>query len=861
MSEERYNFHTTEGKWQKAWEEADVFKAKDDPSKPKYYVLEMFPYPSGKIHMGHVRNYTQGDVIARFKLAQGYNVLHPMGWDAFGLPAENAAIKHGVHPAKWTRENIANMREEMKKMGLSIDWSREVSTCEVEYYRHEQKMFLDFLKKGLAYRKDSWVNWDPVDQTVLANEQVVDGKGWRTGAPVEKRKLSQWFLKITAYADELLENLKTMDGWPEKVRTMQENWIGKSYGAYMYFPVIGTDKTLTVFTTRADTLFGASFCAISAGHPIAQELAKTNPELAKFIKECEALGTSVATIEAAEKKGFDTGLKVMHPFPEEFKKLGGDPELPLYVANFVLMEYGTGAIFACPAHDQRDLDFARKYGLPVRAVVAHKKEGTPVVENAAFDDIADGIAVNSAFLDGMATKDAISAMIKKLEEIGEGKATVQYRLRDWGISRQRYWGCPIPVIHCEHCGIVPVPEKDLPVMLPEDVTFEASGGNPLERHPTWKHTVCPVCGKPALRETDTFDTFFESSWYFARYASPHETDCGFKKDAANHWLPVDQYIGGIEHAILHLLYARFFTKALRDCGYLNIDEPFKGLFTQGMVCHETYKDQNGDWLFPTEVEKKSDGTAVKVSDGTPVTVGRVEKMSKSKYNLVDPETILSTYGADAARVFMLSDTPPERDLEWTEAGIDGAWRYVNRLWRMALVCPTEISKPEKLSGAADKLVRATHKTIALVTDDLDKLRFNVALARMRELTNAIGELKISDDGDKYAYHFAFETLVRLMAPVVPHIAEEMWHNLGHDTLLTAEKWPEADKLLMADDNVTIAVQVMGKMRGTIEIAKDSDDEAVKAAALALPTVQAQLEGKTIRKVIVVKNKIINIVAA
>lgn len=551
----------------------------------------------------------------------------------------------------------------------------------------------------------------------------------------------------------------------------------------------------------------------------------------------------------------------MHPFAEEFKKLGGNPELPLYVANFVLMEYGTGAVFACPAHDQRDLDFARKYGLPVRVVVAHKDEGVPVVEDKAFDDIADGVAVNSAFLDGMATKDAIPAMIKRLEEIGKGKATVQYRLRDWGVSRQRYWGCPIPVIHCEHCGVVPVPERDLPVTLPEDVTFEASGGNPLERHPTWKHVVCPVCGKPALRETDTFDTFFESSWYFARYASPHETDCGFKKDAANHWLPVDQYIGGIEHAVLHLLYARFFTKALRDCGYLDIDEPFKGLFTQGMVCHETYKDINGNWLFPTEVEKKSDGTAVKIKDGTPVTVGRSEKMSKSKYNLVDPETILTTYGADAARIFMLSDTPPERDLEWTEAGIDGAWRYINRLWRMALACPEKTAKSETLSAAADKLVRMAHKTIAAVTEDLDKLRFNVAVARLRELTNAVGDLKPADDGDRYAYRFAFETLVRLMAPIAPHIAEEMWHFIGNETLLAAEKWPVADAALAADDKITMAVQVMGKMRGTIEVAKDSDDEAVKEIALALPTVKAQLEGKTVRKIIVVKNKIVNVVAA
>ncbi len=858
MIEERFNFRTTEEKWQKEWEKEGAFKASDNSDKPKYYALEMFPYPSGKIHMGHVRNYAMGDVIARFKKAQGYNVLHPMGWDAFGLPAENAAIKHNVHPSKWTRENIANMREEMKKMGLSIDWSREVSTCEPEYYKHEQKMFLDFLKKGLAYRKDSWVNWDPVEMTVLANEQVVDGKGWRSGVPVERRKLSQWSLKITQYADELLEGLKTLTGWPEKVRTMQENWIGKSYGAYLYFPVKDSDKTLEVFTTRADTLFGASFCAISAQHPIALELAKTNPELAKFIKECEALGTSVATIEAAEKKGFDTGLKVLHPFPEEFKALGGNPELPLYVANFVLMEYGTGAIFACPAHDQRDLDFARKYGLPVRVVVAHKDEGVPVVTDKAFDDIEDGVAVNSAFLDGMRTKDAIKAMIERLEKIGRGKATVQYRLRDWGVSRQRYWGCPIPVIHCEHCGIVPVPEKDLPVLLPEDVKFDKPG-NPLEHHPTWKHTVCPVCGKPALRETDTFDTFFESSWYFARFCAPHETDKPFTREAVDRWLPVDQYVGGIEHAVLHLLYARFFTRALRDCGYLSVSEPFKGLFTQGMVCHETYKDKDGNWLFPTEVEKRPDGTAVKISDGSPVEIGRSEKMSKSKYNLVDPETILKTYGADAARVFMLSDTPPERDLEWTEAGIDGAWRYVNRLWRLQLSCPEEVSQPAELSDAADKLIRQTHKTVAAVTDDLDKLRFNVALARLRELTNAISDMKPADDGEKWAWRSSFETLVRLLSPIAPHLAEEMWHNLGHSELLATYEWPKADAAFLTDNKITLAVQVQGKLRGTIEVPADYDEEEAKKAALALGPVKAQIGDKPVRKIIVVKNKIINVV--
>lgn len=859
MSEERYNFRTTEEKWQSVWEKEKAFKTEETGEKQKYYALEMFPYPSGNIHMGHVRNYAMGDVVARFKRLQGFNVLHPMGWDSFGLPAENAAIKHKVHPAKWTRENIANMRKQMKRMGLSIDWDREVSTCEVEYYKHEQKMFLDMFKRGLAYRKDSWVNWDPVEQTVLANEQVVDGKGWRSGAPVEKRKLSQWSLKITQYADELLEDLKTLTGWPEKVRTMQENWIGKSHGAYLYFPIVGTDKTLEVFTTRADTLFGASFCAISAQHPIALELAKTNPEAAKFIKECEALGTSAANIETAEKKGFDTGLKVMHPFAEEFKALGGNPELPVYIANFVLMEYGTGAIFACPAHDQRDLDFARKYGLPVRVVVAHKNEGTPVVTDTAFADIEDGVAVNSAFLDGLATKDAIPEMIKRLEKIGRGKATVQYRLRDWGISRQRYWGCPIPVIHCEHCGIVPVPEQDLPVVLPEDVVFDGNG-NPLEKHPTWKHTVCPACGKPALRETDTFDTFFESSWYFARFCAPFEKDKPFTREAVDHFLPVDQYVGGIEHAVMHLLYARFFTKALRDCGYLSASEPFKGLFTQGMVCHETYKDVDGNWLFPSEVDKRPDGTAVKVSDGTSVTVGRSEKMSKSKYNLIDPEDILKNYGADAARVFVLSDTPPERDFEWTAAGIDGAWRYVNRLWRIALNCPAETAKPTELTKEADKLIRLTHKTVAAVTENFEKLQFNVALARLRELTNAVAEIKLDNDSAKYAYRFAFETLVRLLAPVTPHICEEIWHTtFGHADLLVKSSFPVADKAYLANDTVTIAVQVQGKLRGTLEYAKDGDEEALKQQALALPNVAAQIGDKPVRKIIVVKNKIVNIV--
>lgn len=859
MTEERYNFRTTEEKWQKEWADKKAFKTEENSKKEKYYTLEMFPYPSGNLHMGHVRNYAMGDLVSRFKRMQGFNVLHPMGWDAFGLPAENAAIKHKVHPSKWTHENIANMRNQMKRLGLSIDWDREVATCEPEYYKHEQKMFLDMFKKGLAYKKDSWVNWDPVEQTVLANEQVVDGKGWRSGVPIEKRKLSQWSLKITDYAEELLQDLKTLTGWPEKVRTMQENWIGKSQGAYLYFPIIGRTDTLTVFTTRADTLFGASFCAISAQHPLALELAKTNPEIAKFIKECEALGTSVANIETAEKRGMDTGLRVMHPFPEEFKALGGNPELPVYIANFVLMEYGTGAIFACPAHDQRDLDFARKYNLPVRVVVAHKTEGEPTVTDTAFADIEDGIAVNSAFLNGLSTKQAIPEMISRLEKIGRGKATTQYRLRDWGISRQRYWGCPIPVVHCEHCGIVPVPESELPVKLPEDVVFDGNG-NPLEKHPTWKYTVCPICGKPALRETDTFDTFFESSWYFARFCYPFDEKLPFTRDAVDHFLPVDQYIGGIEHAVMHLLYARFFTKALRDCGYLSASEPFKGLFTQGMVGHETYKDVNGNWLFPKEVEKKADGTAIKISDGTPVTVGRSEKMSKSKYNVIDPEDILKNYGCDAARIFVLSDTPPDRDFEWTTAGIDGAWRYINRLWRLALACPDQMNKPTELGKEAMDLIRLTHKVIVSVTESLEALQFNVALAKLREFTNSISDVKLTSDDNKYAYRFAFENLIKLISPATPHICEEIWHTIfKYDSLLALSQWPVADKSVLEDDSIKIAVQVQGKLRGTIDFKKDGDEEELKKLALALPTVQAQITGKEIRKVIVVKNKIVNIV--
>jgi len=859
-SDDRHNFRRTEAKWQKTWAEGDCFTVEANSPKPKYYVLEMFPYPSGRLHMGHVRNYTLGDVVARYKKAKGFNILHPMGWDAFGLPAENAALERGVHPGTWTRQNIQVMREQFRPLGFSLDWSREITSCEPDYYKHEQKMFLDFLKAGLAYRKESWVNWDPVEHTVLANEQVIDGKGWRSGADVEQRKLSQWFLKITHFAEDLLKAIETLDRWPDKVRVMQHNWIGRSEGARIQWPLVNADgqdrgEALEVFTTRPDTLFGASFCAISAQHPIAAQLAEKNSGLADFIAACGRTGTSTAAIETAEKKGFDTGLKARHPFDAE--RL-----VPVYVANFVLMEYGSGAVFGCPGHDERDMEFARKYGLPVYCVVAPAGEDaaafTAKLEagDVAYTD--DGVIINSDFLNGLKVDDAKRAAIDRLEAAARGKGTVQYRLRDWGVSRQRYWGCPIPIIHCKTCGPVPVPDQDLPVTLPEDVTFDKPG-NPLERHPTWKHVKCPSCGGDATRETDTFDTFIESSWYFARFCSPHVTDRPFDKAEAMKWLPVDQYIGGVEHAVLHLLYARFYTRAMTACGYLDVKEPFAGMFTQGMVCHETYRLADGTWVEPGAVEMDS---GAPMAQGQPVTVGRSEKMSKSKKNTVDPQHIIETYGADAARLFMLSDSPPERDLEWTDAGIEGAWRYLNRLWRMA-VTAAEIPAqeiPATLDASVLGVLRQIHKAIAAVGDDLEKFRFNSAVARIRELTNTVGELDRTAAGGNAVYRFGMSVIAQLINPLTPHIAEEAWAFLGHTTILAQGTWPAHDPALLVDDEATLAVQVNGKLRGTITVAKDADAKTCESAALALPTVIKQLDGKPPRKVIVVPQKIVNIVA-
>ena len=856
MSTERYNPRDAEPRWQKHWTDAKSFEAHEDPSRPKYYVLEMFPYPSGRIHMGHVRNYTMGDVIARFRRALGFNVLHPMGWDAFGMPAENAAIDRGIHPKSWTYDNIATMKRQLQSMGLALDWSREIATCDPSYYMHEQAMFIDFMKAGLVERKVSMVNWDPVDHTVLANEQVIDGRGWRSGALVEKRELAQWFLKITAYSDELLSALDRLTKWPEKVRLMQKNWIGRSEGMRFSFALEdesgkALDERLTVYTTRHDTIFGASFCAISADHELARRLSEKDEGLASFRREVAALGTSEETIERAEKKGYPLGLYARHPFRP-------DVRLPVYAANFVLMGYGEGAIFGCPAHDQRDLDFARKYDLPVIPVVAPKGTDPATFEvgtEAFLEKEGDNtVLINSEFLDGMSVPEAKADIAARMEKMGIGERKVNFRLRDWGVSRQRYWGCPIPVIHCAACGIVPVPKNQLPVTLPEDVTFDKPG-NPLEHHPTWKHVDCPSCGKPARRETDTFDTFIDSSWYYARFCSPHAND-PVSMPASKYWMGVDQYIGGVEHAILHLLYSRFYARAMTATGYLAIKEPFESLFTQGMVIHETFRTLSGEWVLPSDAVNQ-DGKWVHAATSEPLEVGGVEKMSKSKKNVVDPDDIIARYGADTARWFMLSDTPPERDIEWTEAGAEGAWRFTQRIWRL-------VNDSATYAGGSDaevslELRRAAHKALAAVTDDLSSLRFNRAIARIYELANALGVALAGGRADAASVKEAAEFLVLMSAPMMPHLAEECWQAMSKPGYVVDTAWPKADPVLLADDQVTIAVQVNGKRRGEITVAKDLDAKSVEALALELGSVVRALDGRPVKKVIVVPGRIANIV--
>jgi leucyl-tRNA synthetase len=857
-----YDFAAAEPKWQRAWEAAGCFAVSDvpKPGVPKYYVLEMFPYPSGKIHMGHVRNYTLGDVVARYKRAQGFQVLHPMGWDAFGLPAENAARERGIHPGVWTRNNIAAMRAELQRMGLAIDWSREFATCDPEYYGQQQRLFLKFFAAGLVDRREASVNWDPVDGTVLANEQVIDGRGWRSGALVEKRKLSQWFFRITDFAPELLDALSGLERWPERVRTMQAKWIGRSEGARLHLALTAPEGDIggiDIYTTRPDTLFGMSFVAVAADHPLALEVAARDADAAAFVAACRRSGTTEAAIETAEKQGFDTGLRVRHPFMP-------GATFPVWIANFVLMEYGTGAIFGCPAHDARDFEFATKYGLSVPVVVVPEGEDPATFGPGALPYVGPGLIRNSGFLDGLSVPQAKAAVIEALETAGVGTGVVNWRLRDWGVSRQRYWGCPIPIIHCTSCGAVPVPDDQLPVVLPDDVTFDRPG-NPLDHHPSWSFAPCPRCGAAARRETDTFDTFVDSSWYFARFCSPRAATPTVR-EAVDGWLPVDQYIGGIEHAILHLLYARFFTRAMQATGALDLAEPFDGLFTQGMVTHESFKAADGSWLYPEEVDRAA-VPPVRRSDGSPVTVGRVEAMSKSKRNTVDPGAIIDRFGADTARWFILSDNPPERDMEWSEAGVMGAHRLVQRLYRLAEGSAGAAPVlPDVLDDSAMALRRVTHRTIAAVTDALDGFAFNVAVARLYELVGAVGDADRAGDaaGLAYARREAVETAARLVAPMMPHLAEEIFsvlHAGEYAGLVADAPWPVADPALLVVQSVTIAVQIMGKLRGTIEVAPGAPADVVIAAAEAEPNVARQLEGRRIVKRIHVPDRIVNFVVA
>ena len=858
----RYNFKETEPKWRQAWTDADAFRAEMRPGQPKYYVLEMFPYPSGRLHMGHVRNYSLGDVIARFKRARGFSVLHPMGWDAFGLPAENAAMERGVDPKAWTYENIARMRAELKELGLSIDWSREFATCDVAYYGKQQALFLDLYERGLVYRKEGLVNWDPVDQTVLANEQVENGRGWRSGAIVEKRKLNQWFMRITDYADQLVDDLATLDRWPEKVRVMQENWIGRSKGLKFSFAFAGAapagfESGLEVYTTRPDTLFGASFVGIAPDHPLAEQVAAGSVAAAAFIEECKKGGASQAEIDTAEKIGFDTGLRVKHPFDPAW-------ELPVWIANFILMDYGTGAIFACPAHDQRDLDFSRKYALPVTPVVLPPGEDPATFEVGDEAYVGPGVIYNSEFLDGMDIEAAKAVAIAKIEGMGQGEGATVYRLRDWGVARQRAWGCPVPVVHCDKDGVVPLPKSALPVALPDDLEF-GTPGNALARHPTWKHTTCPTCGGPATREVDTLDTFVDSAWYFARFANADAAE-PIDRAAADYWMAVDQYIGGIEHAVLHLLYARFFTKALADDGQLSVREPFAGLFTQGMVTHETYRKQSGEWVEPKDVEVVVEGKSRRarlLENGADVVIGDVEKMAKSKKNTVAPEEIFEVYGVDAARLFVLSDSPPERDTLWTTSGVAGAWRFVNRVWEEFDAEPAEATAGGGDDPAVADLRRATHKLIKQVTEAIEGFRFNSGIARLYEFLNLLKANPAAGASPALAAarREALSAFARLIAPFTPHLAEECWARVGGAGLVVQAPWPDFDPALTEDAVRILPVQVNGKRRGEISAPAGASAGDVEKIVLDDPEIARRLEGLTIRKVIVVQDRIVNIVAA
>mgnify|MGYP001430415080 CR=1 FL=1 len=857
---EKYNPKIVEQKWQKLWEKNKDFEAKVDLSKEKYYVLEMFPYPSGKIHMGHVRNYTLGDVVARYKRAKGLNVMHPMGWDAFGLPAENAAIQNKTSPSKWTYENIDEMKKQLKLMGFSIDWSREFATCDEDYYFQQQKLFRILYENDLVYRKESLVNWDPVEQTVLANEQVIEGKGWRSGALIEQKKLSQWFFKITEFSENLLTDLSKLDRWPEKVKSMQSNWIGKSIGCQIQFEIYDSDKNSTnkkleIFTTRQDTIFGATFCAVSPNHPFAETLSKDNGSIEEFINECQKKGFSEETLAREEKKGVFTNYYVKHPFIK-------NSFLPIYIANFILMEYGTGAIYGCPAHDQRDLDFANKYKVKVIPVICplNKDPKDFIISDEAYTD--NGILINSAFLNGKNIEDAKKLVNAKLEKLGIGKSKVNYRLRDWGISRQRYWGCPIPVIYREDGEILLVPEKDLPVKLPEEVNFEEKG-NPLDSHSTWKHTVCPETGMKAIRETDTLDTFVDSSWYFLRFCSAKNNEVPFDIKDINYWMPVDQYVGGVEHAILHLLYSRFFTRALKKGKKLELSEPFNGLFTQGMVCHETYKNKNNEWVYPEEVIEKN-GEIKHINSMEPIIKGPSESMSKSKKNVIDPEKIINEYGADSARWFMLSDSPPERDINWSVSGIQGSWRFCQKIWSLVQnnIDVFKVSLEKQSNNASDmalKLQQEIHSNLSEITNSIEKFQMNVSVAKIYEMVNHLSKFKSEKKADKAVIKEAIEILIRVIEPMTPHLAEECWQVIGKTNSLTSEPWPEVKQNLLIHENTKIIIQINGKKRGELIATINADKQEVIKNAMQLKNVKDFIKSKNIIKTIYVPDKILNLV--
>ncbi len=854
---EKYNSRVIEKKWQSKWSESNSFVAKKDLSKEKFYILEMFPYPSGKIHMGHVRNYTLGDVIARYKRGRGFNVLHPMGWDAFGMPAENAAMQNNIHPAEWTYSNIETMKSQLKLMGLSIDWSREFATCDRDYYHHQQKLFKKLYKNNLVYKKKSYVNWDPVDNTVLANEQVIDGKGWRSGAEVEQKELSQWFFKIKDYADQLLNDLDHLNHWPDKVKLMQKNWIGRSEGCYLRFDILDEthkkiDQQLEIFTTRPDTIFGASFCAISPMHPLAKKISKTDKAIQNFINEQSSSAVNEESVARTEKEGIKTGLSVQHPFIK-------DKFLPIYIANFILMDYGTGAIYGVPAHDQRDFEFAKKYDLEIIQVIRNKNEKENIDLVEAYTE--DGEVMNSDFLNGLSVEEAKKNVITKLEDLKIGNKQVNYRLRDWGISRQRYWGCPIPIIYREDGEVIPVPDDELPVTLPDDIDFD-SPGNPLEKHPTWKHTACHETGMKAVRETDTLDTFVDSSWYFMKYCSENIQNHSFDDEDLNYWMPVDQYVGGVEHAILHLLYSRFFSKALSDSGVGSFNEPFKGLFTQGMVCHETYKTKTGEWIFPSDTYEKNN-QFFSLETNEPLIKGPSESMSKSKKNVVDPEAIINTYGADTARWFMLSDSPPGRDINWSDSGIKGAWKFINKVWSLINenkeIFKTSINDNESETKNYLNLKKITHKNLRNITKSIESFQMNVAVAKIYEMTNFLTTFEAKNNLEKSALKESIEILIRVLEPMTPHLAEECWSIIGHNSILSGQKWPEFDKNYIIDELASIVIQVNGKKRAVIEIENDAEQDEVLRQLKTIKNTQIPDDLSNIRKIIFVKNKILNIV--